>query len=286
MNAANDHYPNALLLSAVMHGVALAVIVFSTIAWGPRVKESSKIIELVAGAGNNYGATVAPALGVPGGVNLPLTAPPAPKAEPKPAAPAPTPATIPAKAAEQKAPNFVGPIRRGLVRAEVRAKAAVAKERADEQKRLTKKEYDDAARAAKAGATATPPKIAKIDGEGIAKGVAGGSTLNKEGGAGGKALTRDEGDLFDAYTSLLRQRLQEAFVRPAGLSDTLVATVQFYLGASGTLSQVRIAKTSGSAEFDRAVLGAFARMRPIGAPPDGKGEQLELEFKMREVDGG
>jgi colicin import membrane protein len=65
-----------------------------------------------------------------------------------------------------------------------------------------------------------------------------------------------------------------------------VARVEFFVGADGSISRVRISRSSGSAEFDRSVLEAFSRTRTIGARPDKKGEAVELEFKMREEDSG
>jgi len=231
---------------------------------------------------------------VPGGVKVTVPdAPPAPKPEPAkvetPPPPAPTPTVVKTAPPPKAPPSIAKKLMTSLANADLRAKREVAKERADEEKKAelaAKKAADDAKKVAKANPAATPPKYSKIDAEGIAKGVLDGSAENKVGGANGKALTRAEGDLMDAYFSLLRRRLQEALERPAGLSDTLVATVQFTLGADGTVSRVRIGKKSGSAEFDRAVLDAFARVHSLGPRPDGKSEPLELTFRMHELDNG
>jgi colicin import membrane protein len=64
-----------------------------------------------------------------------------------------------------------------------------------------------------------------------------------------------------------------------------MARVEFYVSADGSISRVRISKSSGSEEFDRSVREAFARTKSIGARPDKKGETVELEFRMREEDG-
>jgi colicin import membrane protein len=123
-------------------------------------------------------------------------------------------------------------------------------------------------------------------GQGIREGVIGGSPKNTKGGAGGKALTAEEGTLMERYFSLLKARLKENHEKPSGLSDALMARVEFYVGADGSISRVRISKSSGSEEFDRSVREAFARTKSIGARPDKKGETVELEFRMREEDGG
>ena len=83
----------------------------------------------------------------------------------------------------------------------------------------------------------------------------------------------------------LRRALEEE--KPAGLSESLVATVVFHVGTDGTLSNVRIVKPSGSAEFDRAVRAAIRRVSgTIGTPPDRKGDDVELDFRAKEQDGG
>jgi colicin import membrane protein len=89
---------------------------------------------------------------------------------------------------------------------------------------------------------------------------------------------------MERYFSMLKRQLKENHEKPSGLSDTLVARVEFYLSADGSISRVRIKSSSGSAEFDRSVLEAFSRMRSTGPRPDKKGETVELEFKMREED--
>jgi len=283
-----DRTPIAFMFSLGLHGLVVAIMLLFAYSVNHQSKLAPKVFELVAGVGTNYGATVAPALGEPGGVKLAL--PPAPKATPAPPEAAPSPpapapekavTASPVKPAEPTAPNFARQITRRIIRGESKAKAEVAKERAEEAKRLARETADKAKVAA-----ATPPKYSRIDAEGIKNGVVGGSTENKVGGAGGKALVREDGDALDLYFSLLRQNLQKAFDRPADVSDTLVATVQFYLGASGAISRVRIARSSGSAAFDRAVVEAFAHMSSLPPRPDGKSETVELDFKMREMDNG
>ena len=51
--------------------------------------------------------------------------------------------------------------------------------------------------------------------------------------------------------------------------------------ADGTLTGWRISKSSGSEEFDRAVLDALRRVR-MPARPDRKSEVIAFTFTMRE----
>ena len=304
----SDRSP-AFMLSLTLHAAVVAVLLFLTYAASPGDKEKPQVFELVAGAGDNYMATAAPALGSPGGVKLDLPAPPTPQpqVEPAPESPAPepalpepspiTPAPIEKKAPPVKkadapepteVPNFKKQITKQIIRAESQAKRDIKRER-DKEAKITKEAFDKANKAkAKEAASAkgSPAKVAKIDAEGIAAGVIGGSTKNKIGGGGGKALVAEDGKPMERYFSLLKLRLKENHEKPTGLSDTLVARVEFFVGADGSISRVRISRSSGSAEFDRSVLEAFSRTRTIGARPDKKGEAVELEFKMREEDSG
>ena len=299
--------PAAFLLSLTLHGAVVALALFFSYAVSQKVRNAPKVFELVAGAGDNYMATEAPALGVPGGVKLDIPTPPAPRPEPTPPAPTPpapaiesvpepspiTPAPIekappakaPPKPTDKPVPDIAKSIRRQIIVADSKAKMQIKKEREKEAK-ISKEAFDrenkaKAAAAAKGGAT----KVAKIDAEGIAAGVAGGSTKNKTGGAGGRALVAEDGTLMERYFALLKNRLKENHEKPTGLSDTLVARVEFYVSADGSISRVRISRSSGSEEFDRSVREAFGRTKSIGARPDKKGETVELEFRMREEDG-
>lgn len=81
----------------------------------------------------------------------------------------------------------------------------------------------------------------------------------------------------ELYFAELRRRLRAALVVPRGLSSNLVATIEVFLAADGTLSRPVLIGPSGNAEFDRAVLQAVARTR-MTARPDGRSETLEIPF--------
>ncbi len=312
----SSHNTNAFFVSALLHGLVIGVLLFFTYAMNEQVKEPSKVFELVAGEGDNYMATAAPALGSPNAAKVAMPDLPAPRpVPPEPVQPVSAPVQAAAEPVIERAPmkkprpevveraktppdairDFSKDVKRIATKREKRLEEKFRKEREAAERRakeeelrkqrMTKEEFDRQNKLARAGTGANrPPKIAHIDGEGIARGVIGGSTANKIGGAGGKALTREEGDELDLYFSLLKRRLHEALDKPPGLADTLVAVAEFYISADGTLSNVRIKKTSGSADFDQAVLEAFAHVHSIGPRPDGKGETLSLSFRMREED--
>lgn len=260
-------------MSALVHGGAVALIVFFSYAADSMVKESPKVFELVAGAGNNYAARAAPALGSPDGVKLQAPAPkpvaqtpPAPlvpKTEPSPIQSAPE--TAPAKPKAPKPVDLVASLKRAEMRRELNLEKKYQKEKAAEEKR-------EAAEAR---------KVAHVDAEGIRDGVLGGSAENKAGGAGGKALTREEGSELEAYFALLKNRIKE-YPPPEGMSDNLSVRVEFFVAADGAISQVRIIHSSGNAEFDRYVIEACEHTRSIGRRPDGKSDSVQFLYSLRE----
>jgi len=104
---------NAFLLSATIHALFAAALLYTAYSMKDEVIDKAKLFELVAGAGDNYAATEAPALGTPEGKGMkiemppgpptptPTITPPAPEpivtAPPEPPAPAPVQAVPPPK---------------------------------------------------------------------------------------------------------------------------------------------------------------------------------------------
>jgi colicin import membrane protein len=266
----NAQSPTAYGLSALVHGAVALLILFFSYAANSVVKDSPKVFELVAGEGNNYAATVAPALGSVDGIKVPampkdavMPAPPEPTAASSPIQSAPE--TAPAPTKPKKVPDLLTDLKRTEARREARLEAKYKKAQEAAEKRL-----------------AAEQKVTHIDAEGIREGVVGGSADNKEGGAGGKALTREEMSELDAYFALLKARIKENHAPPEGVSDSLSARVEFMVAANGDISGVRIVRSSGNADFDRSVVEACEATRSIGPRPDGKSDINAMTFKMRE----
>ena len=317
----NSRSPNAFLLSAILHGLVVALILFLSYSFKENSEESPKIFELVAGAGDNYGATEAPALGSPTGIKVDFpevavaTPAPAPTPEPEPAPiepappepspvvapePAPTPTPVPptkvvkpkpvpkpvdtskmAKAVTRITEKRAANIKKKIDKEKKEAEDRAAKEAALDAKRMTKAEFDrlnHSTPSTKSGSV----KVSKIDTAGIAGGVTGGSTSNKTGGAGGKALTREQMELSDAYIAILIQRLHDAHQKPDGLSDLLQTKVSFRLNADGSISDVRITRSSGNNDYDNSVLAAFRKVRLPTPPANLKTDVYSVTFKMKE----
>jgi len=273
--------PGAYGMSVLLHGAVVLLIGFFSYAASSVVQDSPKILELVAGAGDNYRATEAPALGSPGGIKL-QAAPVTPAAKPEPApikaAPPEAAPTAPARPTAPAKPAATAPAKpvdlvKSLNRVEQRRKDRLEKKYKEQEAREELLRRQAEARAAKA---------ARIDAEGIRDGVIGGSTANKVGGAGGKALTREEASELELYWSELLAKMKENHTPPEGVSDTLVARMEFFVAADGSLSHFRIVSPSGNHEFDRSVIEAGERTRSIGPRPDGRSETVQMTFKMRE----
>ncbi|HEX3730561.1 MAG TPA: hypothetical protein VHV47_12195, partial [Opitutaceae bacterium] len=188
---------SAYVSSAFLHAAVIVLLLLFGYYLGQNEAPPAKIFELVQGAGDNYAATAAAALGSPDAPEvkmpaapIPAPAPPAPEpvAAEAAAAPAPVPAKAPPKPVAKTAPNFLRTVERTVKRAETRVENRIKKKQADVAKRQMtladfQKEHPDKA----------------ATGRGIATGVAGGSIANTRGGAGGKALTREQGSEMDAY---------------------------------------------------------------------------------------
>jgi colicin import membrane protein len=283
---------NAFLCSALLHCGFIVLLLLLAYGVGSSRPDAPKVFELVAGAGDNYGATVAPALGVPGGIKLKLAAMPTPVVEDQPAPEQPSPvqpvavsarvvkASMQKPASTKKAdaiPNFTKMLERAANRKAARLEAKYKKQLEAEEKEEEREESLE-----RKAAQANAAKAEKTEAEGIREGVVGGSTENKSGGAGGKALSREDGALLDGYFALLKARIKENFQGSDDVSNALTARLEFYVAADGSLSEVQILRSSGNADFDQSVLEAFHRTSPIGPRPDGKGETVTMEFDLRE----
>jgi TonB family protein len=264
----NTQSPGAYFFSALLHGAAALLVLFFGYVASRVNEETPKVFELVAGAGNNYAATAAPALGSAHGIKIA----PAPKQEPSPiqAAPEATPSAAPAKPVD-----LVAQLKRTEMRRELNLERKYKKEEEAEQKRLSHEEFLKEQAAAKAAS-----KVAHVDAEGIREGVIGGSTENKTGGADGKALTREEGSELEAYFAELTLQITKNAVPVEGVSDSLHARVEFFIAADGSISHVRILNSSGNHEFDQSAIEAVERTPSIGPRPDGKSDTRTVLYHL------
>jgi colicin import membrane protein len=292
----NPQSPSAYFLSVVIHAAGVALLFCFAWLVHEQVREPAKLIELVAGAGDNYMATEAPAIGVPEGkedLKLPELPPmPAiaePQPEPAPMAPAPEPVrptppkVEPVPVAKPPPDAITTPPK---TKPERTLKQQLERAAKLKEARVLSKFKADQAKAEKARLAAekaaAPGKGARIDVKGITAGVMGGSPSNTKGGAGGKALTASEQRVMDAYFAFLIQHLKAVHEPPPGVSDSLHCTIEFFLSADGSISQAKIMKGSGNREFDLSAVEAFRKVKSVGKRPDGLSGLLSLDFTMKD----
>jgi TonB family protein len=271
-------YPNAFVVSLTLHGF-VAALIFVTTVYVARQEAPPVIFELVAGPPTAPDELVAPALG---NTVAPVKAA-EPVAQPQPAPPV-----------QETVQNVAPPVEVAPAEALTPAKPKdVAKPKPDismtkQMKQSQKTSYRDYLKkhpTPKPSPATTAPKTAnvpRIDAQGIANGVKGGSTANTRGGGGGKALTREEQSEENTYISFLLNALKEAHEPPPGVSDQLEAKVTFDITASGSILNPKISKSSGDRAFDESVLEAFRRVKSIGPTPNGKADTWTVTFRMKD----
>lgn len=304
--------PRAFVLSALLHGAVIAIALLLSYASNRTADEAVKVFELVAGEGNDFMAKEAPALGREGGaikvaVNQvqPQPTPPQPQpTPPQPSPPQPQPVVQPAppptqpqpapKAAptkkitptkevpvDKKLKQTIADAKRNAKRDLDRQQKAEEKKRL-EQERISKEQFDreNKNKAKQVAAATKNSAVKKIDVDGIAGGVAGGSSASRK-GAGGKALTNENVDDMAGYYTYFKQELRKLFEPPPGLADSLEVEIEVRNNADGTLSSARVSKTSGVKQFDDSVLDAIRRVK-LPARPDKKTVTFSFVFTMRE----
>lgn len=275
--------PSAFFTSLTLHSVVAGLIIFFTYYSVWQQGPPPVIFELVAGPPTAPDELVAPALGnslTPVKLDVPKVELPAEKPEPKVEEVVPTVKTVETPPASDVVPPPPKP----------KPKAKPEKTLLQELKTRQKMSYNDYLKKhprpkPQPQAATTNPRTGKgprIDAEGIAQGVKGGSTANKRGGGGGKALTREEQNELNTYISFLINALKEAHTPPPGVNENLAAQVTFDITAGGHIVNPRISKSSGDKDFDESVIDAFRRVRSIGPTPTGKSDTWTVTFRMRD----
>jgi TonB family protein len=263
--------PSAIAVSLIIHAF-VAAIIFVTTIYVAQQDKPPVIFELVAGPPTAPDELVAPALGN-------TTAPVRADASQVVAPPEP-PVTETVQTSE--------PVVKDSVKPETKPDTSITKQLKKSEK-LSYKDYLKKHPTPKPAVVASnsPPKSAnvpRVDVQGIANGVRGGSASNTKGGGGGKALTREEQSELNTYISFLLNALKEAHEPPPGVSDQLAAEVTFDITAGGSILDPRISKSSGDRAFDASVLEAFRRVRPIGPTPTGQADTWKVTFRMKDLE--
>ena len=136
----------------------------------------------------------------------------------------------------------------------------------------------------RSGGSSKGAAAAGIDAKGIVDELmeSAGATAGPRGDGGGTGGSKYMIAALDAYFNRLVNAVRAAWEMPDSVTDLLVAKVSFHLGADGSITQVKIVKSSGSTEYDDSVVDAFQHVRSIGAVPGGKAGTYVFNFKMTE----
>ena len=280
----NERASPAYLSSVVLHGLVIAIILVLAFVSSQSTPDTAKVMELVAGPGDNYMGTEATKLGSETGIALnvpktPVAITPAPEPAPAEVAPAvpaePMPVAKPAKPVTKLPAN---PMLKSVTKAEIRAESKIKM-----HDLKVKKDQEKAAAAAKKaetyaefmknqGASAVAPK-------GRTGGVAAGTTMAD--GAGGHALTAEQVDAMAAWKALLRQRWMDGFVPPADFDQKMTAQVTFRVAANGSISDIHVTGSTGGPAFETAVADALRHVT-MPAVPTKRGADFSVEFSLRD----
>lgn len=275
--------PSAFFTSLTLHGALAGLIVFFTYYSVWQQGPPPVIFELVAGPPTAPDELVAPALGnsaTPVKLEVPKVEQAPEKPEPKVEEVVPTVKTAETPPVSKVVPP--PPKAKPKPKPDTSLVQEMKKTQKMSYREYLKKHPTPKPSTQTVTAKPRPGNVPKIDAEGIAQGVKGGSTANKQGGGGGKALTREEQNEFNTYISFLLSSLKEAHLPPPGVNDKLEVRVTFDITGSGHIINPRIARSSGDKEFDESVLEAFRKVRSIGPTPNGKSDTWTVTFRMRE----
>ncbi len=263
---ANSAMPRSATLSAFLHLLALSGLLFLA-WWSQRIdQEPPAIFELVAGPGDNYMAERAPSAGAEDTPNVNVTLPsPLPEYDPpKPPPPRPEPL-------QQTRPE---PQRPPIERVPEPTPTTII-EPAPEQVSFddfAKQHGDPTPRAA-------PKQRPVVQHQQIDVGEVIKSTTVVTPGAGGTAMSVHELSLSQRYVAQIIQRIRIALEK-AGINDIREAGVRFNVSATGAISNVSITQSSGSRQFDQAVLSAFRTIKPLGSPPTKRAESFRTVIRL------
>jgi TonB family protein len=94
--------------------------------------------------------------------------------------------------------------------------------------------------------------------------------VENKGAAGGA-----KGTLFDSYYGKITNEIREEWAYPDYMKKNLEAVVSVWIEKDGTLTGMKIEKSSGDLFFDRSALKAVTKASPVSPPP------YEMEIGIR-----
>jgi len=89
----------------------------------------------------------------------------------------------------------------------------------------------------------------------------------------------------NAWVAAIRSKLASNWLRPQGISDTIICTVRVELAGNGHVLSVQVIKSSGNSLFDDSVRRAVLKSDPLPLPVDPTAFQsgLKLHFTPKDL---
>jgi colicin import membrane protein len=78
------------------------------------------------------------------------------------------------------------------------------------------------------------------------------------------------------YIPAIQRRVEQAWLRPAGVPDGLTCVLQVRLGIDGSVLSAQVIQSSGNAAFDRSAEQAVIKASPLPIPQD---PQIAANFR-------
>lgn len=97
------------------------------------------------------------------------------------------------------------------------------------------------------------------------------------------APTRKELEAMAEFERMLTRQIDRAWKKPPDANARgLVAMVEFVVHADGTITNVRVARSSGNSSFDASAVEAVRSARGFGKPPNGQSNTYTIPFMLDE----
>lgn len=262
-------YPNAILASAALHGTLIATLLLLTYA----VQRETVPPSIIFTVGDSFPSASTQAetpanasLRLPAGSHLALSpAAPIAAAEPESAVSPKLSSPNPSRAEPGALPS---------------ARTPVASRSTPISRPITKAQFDTEHPVRATAPLSAPAKIRKID---VAT-LQPTAPLHDETAPTRPrhaAAQRDAvGEGISDWEAALRKQLRENLHPPAEASAELTVVITLRALADGSLTDAKIAGSSGNPDFDAAALDAIARTR-MPARPDGQSLLLSVPFRLR-----
>jgi protein TonB len=101
----------------------------------------------------------------------------------------------------------------------------------------------------------------------------------EEGSATGSKMGTSDTAKGDQYDASVAAAVRQNYTTPAGLAPDQIATppeIQFRVGADGTISGVKLLKSSGNPLVDDACISAAQQTHQVDKPPSGKAKPFAI----------